>query len=133
MDTVCHAGAGDSPPPTKEVSPYAILLMKIEELDAYSQIALQQYPRIERYALCADVRKSLASIERLTIIAWKRYHKKTTLQDLDVEIEVLRMWLRKSLRLKYITPHRYETWSRQVNEIGRMVGGWMRSLRPTNP
>lgn len=132
MDTVCHAETGDSPSPIKEASPYAILLMKMEELDTYSQIALQQYPRIERYALCADVRKSLASIERLTIIAWKRYHKKTTLQDLDVEIEVLRMWLRKSLRLKYITPHRYETWSRQVNEIGRMVGGWMRSLRTTN-
>uniref|UniRef100_I2Q2M5 S23 ribosomal protein n=1 Tax=Desulfovibrio sp. U5L TaxID=596152 RepID=I2Q2M5_9BACT len=125
-----HDPAGDSPPQaSREMSPYAVLLTKIEEVDAYSQIALQQYPRVERYALCSDIRQALTTIERLIIVAWKRYHKKTTLQDLDIEIEVLRMLLRKSVRLKYITPHRYETWSRQINEIGRMVGGWIRSVR----
>lgn len=125
-----HALAGESPPyPPKDPSPYAILLAKLEEADAYSQIALQQYPRVERYALCTDIRQTLTTIERLVIVAWKRYHKKTTLHDLDIELEVLRMLLRKSLRLKYITPHKYEIWSRQVNEIGRMVGGWIRSVR----
>lgn len=129
MDALCHDRAGGSPPSTGDGGPYAVLLAKIEELDAYSQIALQQYPRIERYAMCADIRHSLATIERLVIVAWKRYFKQTTLQDLDVEIEVLRMWLRKSLRLRYVTPHRFETWARQVDEIGRMVGGWIKSVR----
>ena len=126
----CYAPAGESPPhAARDPSPYAILLAKLEEVDAYSQIALQQYPRVERYALCTDIRQTLTTIERLVIVAWKRYHKKTTLHDLDIELEVLRMLLRKSLRLKYITPHKYEIWSRQVNEIGRMVGGWIRSVR----
>lgn len=71
----------------------------------------------------------MAAIQRLIVVAWKRYHKKTTLQDLDVEVEVLRGWLRKSVRLKYITARRYEIWARHVNEIGRMVGGWIKSLQ----
>jgi hypothetical protein len=33
------------------------------------------------------------------------------------------------LRLKYITPRRYEIWVRHVNEIGRMVGGWLKAAR----
>jgi hypothetical protein len=82
---------------------------------------------MERHLLCADIRRSIAAIERLAVVAWKRYHKKTTLQELDVEVEVLRMWIRKSVRLRYITPHRYEVWAIHVNEIGRMVGGWLRS------
>jgi hypothetical protein len=128
---VSHAGAGDSPPSSgyAQPSPYATLLAKIEEVEAYTHTVLQQYPKIERYALCADIRAALANIQRLSIVAWKRYHKKTTLQDLDVEIEVLRMWIRKSLCLQYITPRRYEIWVRHVNEIGRMVGGWLKAAR----
>jgi len=109
--------------------PYAMLLAKIEEVETYTHTVLQQYPRIECYALCADIRSALASIQRLSVVAWKRYHKKTTLQDLDVEVEVLRMWIRKSLRLHYITPNRYEVWTRHVNEIGKMIGGWLRATK----
>lgn len=126
-----HEAPGDSPAhkTTKYAlpEPYAALLAKLEEVEGYTHTVLQQYPRSERHLLCADIRNSLAIIQRLSVVAWKRYHKKTTLQDLDVEVEILRMWIRKSLRLKYITPHRYETWARHVNEIGRMVGGWMKA------
>lgn len=121
-----QARAGDSPP---TVLPYAELQAKLEELEVYTHTALRQYPKAERHLLCADIRASMAAIQRLVVVAWKRYHKKTTLQDLDVEIEVLRGWLRKSLRLQYITPRRYEVWARHVNDVGRMVGGWIKSLQ----
>jgi hypothetical protein len=125
-----HGGPGESPAPNHpKPGPYAGLLAKLEEVEDYTHIALRQFPRVERYALCADIRKSLANIQRLAVVAWKRYHKKTTLQDLDVEIEILRMWIRKSYRLRYISDHRYEVWSKHVNEVGRMVGGWIRADR----
>lgn len=111
------------------VSPYAELQAKLEELEDYTHTALVQFPRLERHLLCADIRTSLAVVQRLTVVAWKRYHKKTTLQDLDVEIEVLRGWVRKSLRRGYINPHRYETWARHINDVGRMVGGWIKSMQ----
>ena len=124
--------AGGSPPTRmkpiyRHPEPYAALIAKLEELETYTHQALIQYPKMERHLLCADIRRSIAAIERLAVVAWKRYHKKTTLQELDVEVEVLRMWIRKSVRLRYITPHRYEVWAIHVNEIGRMVGGWLRS------
>ena len=53
---VSNARAGDSPPFSEyaQPSPYATLLAKIEEVEAYTHTVLQQYPKIERYALCAD-------------------------------------------------------------------------------
>jgi hypothetical protein len=65
---VSHARAGDSPPSSgyAQPSPYAALLAKIEEVEAYTHTVLQQYPKIERYALCADIRVALANIQRLS-------------------------------------------------------------------
>lgn len=64
-----------------------------------------------------------------TIEANKKYYKKTTLQELDVEIDKLRKYVRLSYRLKYIDFKKYKQWSEQVNEIGRMLGGWMASTK----
>ncbi|NLC35047.1 MAG: diversity-generating retroelement protein Avd [Alcaligenaceae bacterium] len=128
--SVNHDGAGESPLQTKspkQPTPHEALLAKLEELEAYTHKALQQYPRIERHLLCSQIQTSMNIIQRLTIVGWKRYHKKTTLQDLDVEVEILRKWLTKSLRLEYINAHKYATWMNHVNEVGRMVGGWLRS------
>lgn len=107
--------------------PYAVLTAKIEEVEAYTHIVLQQFPRAERHLLCADIRRSIAAIQRFCIVAWKRYHKKTTLHDLDVEIELLRVLIRKALLLKYITPARYRVWVDHIGAIGRMVGGWIKA------
>lgn len=105
-----------------------MLLAKIEELEAYTHIVLQQYPKSERHLLCHDIRRSMADIQRYAVVSWKRYHKKNTLQEMDIEVEVLRIWIRKSVYLKYITPHRYQVWASHVNEIGRMVGGWIKAI-----
>ncbi len=105
-----------------------LILTKIEELDAYSHIAMVQFPKIERFVLCAHIRDTLTEIIKLTVRAGKRYYKKTTLQDLDIEIEYLRSLIRKAHRLKYVTTKRYEIWIRHVNEIGKMAGGWIKSI-----
>lgn len=105
------------------------ILTKIEELDEYGHIVLRQYPRIERYALAQDIRDTMSEIEHLTIRCAKKYHKKTSLQDLDIEVEYLRGLIRKSYSLQYINVHRYEVWSRRIDEVGRMIGGWMKTFK----
>ena len=49
-----------------------IILSKLEELDAYSDKKLLQYPKYERFVLCAEIRKTLLEIMHLTIRAAKR-------------------------------------------------------------
>lgn len=125
---VSHAEAGDSLP----VGPahhYGQLLARLEELEGYTHAVLVQFPKAERHLLCAEIQRSMNAIQRLIITAWKRYHKQTTLRDLDVEIEVLRGWIRKSQRLRYINAHRYQIWSEHVGQIGRMVGGWIKAQK----
>ena len=54
-----------------------------------------------------------------------------------MEIASLKIYLRIAYDLKYLPPKKYEVWSGQLVEIGKMVGGWIRSQReasqPPNP
>ena len=60
---------------------------------------------------------------------FKKYYKKTTLQELDVEIMKLKAYLRLSYNLKFLPPKKYEIWSAKSVELGRMVGGWIKSSK----
>ncbi len=105
------------------------LQARLEELDAYTHAALRQFPRYERYGLCLEIRNTVTRILRYIVVAWKRRQKSAALFDLDVEIEVLRAMIRKSHALGHIDVHRLETWMRHVNQIGAMVGAWIKSAR----
>ncbi|CAM3790374.1 diversity-generating retroelement protein Avd [Castellaniella denitrificans] len=106
--------------------PHLTLLTKLEELDAYTHQVLHQFPRLERHLLCAEMRTSTNRFLRLATVAWKRRQKAAALFDLDVEIEVFRLLIRKAHRLGYINDHRLMVWMKHTNEIGQIVGGWIK-------
>ena len=101
---------------------------KCEDMIAYGYVAIRQFPKSERHVLAQEVRLTMWAILRLIIITNRRYHKKTTMQDLDAELDLLRSQIRISMELKYLPFEKYEVWSRHVDEIGRMIGGWFKSL-----
>ncbi|EGW50108.1 hypothetical protein HMPREF1022_02930 [Desulfovibrio sp. 6_1_46AFAA] len=105
------------------------MLEKLEEVSAYSRIALRQFPKYEKFLLAAEIRAALTEIKRLLIRAAKRYYKKTTLEDLDIEIELLRSLVREAVKLQYIDMKRYEVWSAKIGEIGKMLGAWLKNVR----
>jgi len=106
--------------------PHLKLVAKLEELDTYTHTVLHQFPKLERHLLCADMRAAMNRMHRLTVVAWKRRQKASALFDLDVEIETFRRSIRKAHRLEYINTHRLEIWMKHTNEIGRMVGAWIK-------
>ncbi len=110
-------------------NPHGTLLEKVEELSAYSYIVLHQFPKMERFLLCSEIKTSLNTITRLIVTAWKKYHKKTTLTELDIEIEILRVLVRRAWLLQYISSDRLRIWNNHINEIGKMTGGWIKSIK----
>jgi len=94
----------------------------------YGVKALEHFPKTERYVLAADIRHRMYAIYEGLITAQKRYHKKTTLQQVDVDLEVLRGLVRLAAdtNLRYLPIKKYEHWSRLLDEIGRLLGGWLK-------
>ena len=66
---------------------------------AYGYVALRQFPKSEKHVLAAEIRNSMWEILRLIVVCNKRYHKKTTLQDLDAQLDLLRSQIRIAKQL----------------------------------
>lgn len=104
---------------------------KIYEMILYGNPQLKDFPKTERYVLAGDIRKTMYTMLEMAVRLEKKYHKKTTLQDLDIEVDVLRNLLRLAKdpnlypnQKPCLNFHTWEVWMRKVDEIGRMIGGY---------
>ena len=104
------------------------LLQKIFDMMQYAYPALAQFPKSEKFALCTDIKHSMDVLLERSIEAQKKYFKKTTLQDMDVEIAKLRAYIRLSHQLGFLPMKKYEIWSGMLVEIGKMIGGWLKTV-----
>ena len=67
-----------------------LIRQKAEAMILWAYSALRQFPKHERHVLAAEMRRTLWSLLRLIVVCNKKYFKKTTLQELDAEIDLLR-------------------------------------------
>lgn len=95
----------------------------------YGYQALKQFPKHEKHVLGAEIRLSMLQLQRLIVTAFKRYHKKTTLTDLDIELAILKRRVRLAKDLQYLDLKKYQIWIGQLVEIGKMIGGWIKSIK----
>ena len=110
-----------------------VILQKIYDMMEYGYQALAQFPKGEKFALATDIKHVMDVMLERCIEAWKKYYKKTTLQELDVEIMKLKAYLRLSHDLGFLPTKKYEIWSGMVVEIGKMLGGWLKTVKGPNP
>lgn len=116
---------------------------KIEDMIDYGEDRVIQFPRLYKGTLGRRILDSMYELERLAVAANRKYYKKTILQELDIENAILQCHVRRALRSKYvdrngqqrtaINGHQYEVWSEMLAEIGRMIGGWIKSQQNTTP
>lgn len=109
-----------------------MILQRIFDMMEYAYGALAQFPKSEKFALVTDIKHSMDILLSRCIEAQKRYYKKTTLQDMDVEVMKLRAYIRLSFQLGFLPVKKYEIWSEKMVEIGKMLGGWIKSVKESN-
>lgn len=120
----------------------AELNRKFVETAKLTNIYLNHFPKYEKYALCQTIRSAMYEVYALIIETQKRYYKKTTLSSLDIHHEQLRMFINLAHSLGYfefkdgkgeagttIAAHRFLAISRLIDELGRMIGGWIVYIR----
>lgn len=86
------------------------ILQKTFDMMNYAYPALAQYPKGEKFALVVDIKRCMDVMLERIIEANKKYYKKTTLQELDVEVEKLKAYVRLSYNLGFLPPKKYEQW-----------------------
>ena len=106
-----------------------LILEKTYDAIKYLHQALQQYPKSERYTLCAKTEDAADEFLKLIITANKRYYKKTTMQDADIQLAVLRYRIRLGYDYQFLPIKKFEQLCKKISEIGRMLGGWIKAMQ----
>ena len=102
---------------------------KVYDMMLYAYPALAQFPKSEKYALATDIKRCMHMLYALCISVEKKYYKKNTLQDMDVELATLQGYIRLAQELTFLPFKKYEYWSGLLVEIGKMLGGLIKAAK----
>ena len=118
----------------------AKLDVKFTEFMKQMNLYLNHFPKHEKFGLSQTIRCKAYELYGYVVESQKRYQKKTSLTNADIAHEQLRMFIRLAHELGYFAfkdgatidhghaktaTHRYLAISRTVDELGRMIGGWI--------
>ena len=119
-----------TPPPNAEALPIHqrwtdFLLWLLPQTD--------HFPRKARFTLTTRIDKidkgALDVLDDLTMAAWTGPGKVAVLDRANLRLTRLRVMLRMARDLGHLPRGRHEDALRVIDTVGRMLGGWRRSLR----
>lgn len=106
---------------------YWLIERRCKDLCLYLDVLTRNMPRYEKYILSAKIREIGYLCLELAIAANKKHHKKTDLTRFNVQHEFLRQLLNLAAEAKHIDPRRHRIACEKADEVGRLLGGWLRS------
>jgi 23S rRNA-intervening sequence protein len=88
-------------------------------------------PKQDRYAIWQRCENAILEILEQILLASQTYRseKLVALEAASVKLNLLRVFLRLSKEVKAIDGRTYVVLQESVDEIGRMLGGWIKSAK----
>jgi len=90
---------------------------------------LKNYPKSERFTLVQHIENTLLDFLSEVVMARKSQKPLQHLDEADRHLEKLKVFLRLSKDLEFISIGQYEKSSEKLTEIGKMLGGWKNSIK----
>jgi hypothetical protein len=104
------------------------IFIKHYDLMAWLIPCTLKFPKSQRGVLARQLQAELFRIQESLVEAGASRHPLPSLEEADKELIRLRTYLRLSRDLELLSPAQYEHVSKLVAEVGRLLGGWMKTL-----
>jgi len=104
-----------------------MVITKTYDLVLWSCNHTSKFPRNHRFVLGERIERTLYDLLETLIQAKYSRDRKPFLDDANLKLEVLRFQVRLAKDLQCLRANSYEFASKQINEIGKLVGGWLKS------
>lgn len=99
------------------------------DLLKWSIPTLEKFPKSQRFLLGDRIENHILDVLELLICANYSKDKIDYLRKVNLKIETLRFFWRLTLDLKYLSTRRYEYVSALLNDIGRLIGSWIKFVK----
>ncbi|RQW03779.1 diversity-generating retroelement protein Avd [candidate division KSB1 bacterium] len=87
----------------------------------------EKFPKSHRFSVAVKMENCMLDFLRYITIANYRTKKYTLLKSADEELVTLRILLRLSCDMKFLSLSSYEFGIKSIEELGRLLGGWIKS------
>jgi 23S rRNA-intervening sequence protein len=106
------------------------ILVQTYELLKMMAGVLKHYPRDQKFLIADRIQNLISDVLELFIEAYYTSGdaKKSKLLRANVQLEKLRYYIRLSYELGFFNSVKYGTIMEEIQEIGRMNGGWIKSV-----
>lgn len=94
---------------------------------------LDKFPRLRRFTLGEKLEAILLDVLELLVEAAYTRNKESPLRRANLRLEVARHLWRLAYELKAVAIRQYEHGAKLMDELGRQVGGWLRSTGQSQP
>ena len=89
----------------------------------------ERFPKNERFRMAKRLEDTAFTFYDLLVQAARGPQKAQVLHRADLELDKLRLYLRLSRDRGITKPNQYEHAARALTEIGKLLGGWLKSVR----
>ena len=86
-----------------------------------------KFPKSYRFSVATKMENAILEFIESTTVANMRKNKLPLLKRADESLAKLRLLFRLSYEMSFVNITSYEFGSRQINELGRLLGGWMKN------
>jgi hypothetical protein len=105
-----------------------LIVKKACDLSRWLMQHTGKFPKSYRFSIAVRIENAVLEFTELLAVANMRSNKKLVLEQADEVLTKLRLLVRLSFEMKFITLQSYEFGSKQIAELGKMLGGWMKKL-----
>ncbi len=105
--------------------------IRADDIIQYGYVATRQFPKSEKFTLATRITDQMWEVAALVSGACDAQYgsdKLKLMKQADMELRKLKIMVRNSMKLGFLPFRQYEHWSRLNNELGRMIGAWMRQI-----
>jgi four helix bundle protein len=102
-----------------------IIYQKTYDFMLWLHPVVNKFPKSERFVLGQQIENKTIDFIRLMIIANTEREKSSVLQRSSVELDELRILIRLAKDLHFINIKQYGVAAEKLNEIGRLLSGWI--------
>ena len=85
-----------------------------------------KYPREYRSSIAAHVNDLAFKLLDTTLLALASRSRRRLLASMSVTLDALRLYVRMSMDLKLISVKQYQYAAEAMNDVGKLLGGWIK-------
>ena len=105
--------------------------IKLQIQQMYTELLRQiaNFPKNLKFSIGCDLRSAFSDLRNSLNCSLKYSKKETSLRNSDVHLENFKDVLWAAKELKCISLPQYGKWIEENVVLGRMIGGWIKSLK----